>query len=166
MFLVKDTIKGRHKKICSFLDTSPAIAILLAAADFEWCINRFIIGLGNVPNRDIRDEILSRSNKQGRRSYVSGLNAYKNAWEKVRGELEPIDRIIGFDRWLALNSAFEKRHALIHGREGTSSRGFAKNVVDTILLCSSQLNDFATDKSVPLYGKRIIVKRKVKITSC
>jgi len=160
MFLVKDSLNERQIKIRSFLETDPAIAVLLAAADFEWCVNRFIVALGNAPNTHIRDEVLSQKNNRGHRSYVSGLSKYKDAWNKVRNEMDPLDEIIGPTQWDQLKLAFNKRHALIHGRQGTTGRKFSDSIVANILACSEKLNEVATDRQAPLYGKRIVVKRK------
>jgi hypothetical protein len=51
MFLVKDNINYRQTKIRSFLSNEPAIAVILAAADFEWSVRRAIRALGtHKPN--------------------------------------------------------------------------------------------------------------------
>ena len=76
MFFIDDTQASRHAKIRAFDDDQIMIAVLLAAADFEWTVRRAIIGLGHAPNKYIRDVTLKN---------CSGLKSYKAAWnEQVR----------------------------------------------------------------------------------
>ena len=72
MFLVSDKLDGRRAKIRGFLEKEPAIAVLLAAADFEWTIRRAILLLGKDSTTEIRDTDLHR---------VAGLARYERAWE-------------------------------------------------------------------------------------
>lgn len=143
MFFVSDSIAERQEKIRSFLETDPVVAVLLAAADFEWCLNRFIIALGTKPNKEIRDEVLSSLNKKGFRSYVSGLTDYERAWKKSAAssnDFRSLEDIISHNQWKALKDAFNLRNELIHGRKGTTGPGYAAKRVEVILDCSSILN--------------------------
>ena len=54
MFLINDTMEERHQTIRSFLSSDPMIAVILAAADFEWTVRRAILALGTLPTKEIR----------------------------------------------------------------------------------------------------------------
>src|SRR5947209_7425665 len=60
MFFVDDSREGREARIASFLiDADAAIAVLLAAAHFEWVTGRAIMALGNSPNKLLRPKLLN-----------------------------------------------------------------------------------------------------------
>ena len=70
-FLVDDNHSNRHAKIRSFLTEGTAvIAVLLAAVDLEWTLNRTIRALGKSASADLRDQ------------RISGLAKYKEVWKK------------------------------------------------------------------------------------
>ncbi len=62
MFLVRDRIEARHEKIRTFMGSDDAaIAVLLAAADFERTVRRAILALGNTPTKQLRTKVLGAS---------------------------------------------------------------------------------------------------------
>lgn len=167
MFRAHDDIEERHEKIRSFLKDDPVVAVLLAAADFEWCINRFIIAVGNRPNIEIRDTVLSQLTKHGGRRYVSGMdgsNGYTNAWLKANNPkaTSSIQDIIGAERWIGLKDALQLRHEIIHGRRGTVGSSYAKLRVNMILAASVALNNEAVTRKKRIYGGKLSVKKTKK----
>jgi hypothetical protein len=147
MFLVKDTIQKRHEKIRSFIEKEPVIAVLLSAADFEWTVRRVILACGSSPIRDLREHRLG------------GPPAYAKCWKKEVTPRFPkeLEKIV--PGWESFQKAFQLRHKLIHGVQGTTGTEYARRQVETILAASKALADFAAENDAQIYGSRI---RRVK----
>lgn len=151
-FLVGDNQANRHAKIRGFLnDGEPVIAVLLAAADFEWTVGRAILALGTSPNTDIRSGVLAR---------CSGLVKYNEAWKSEVGRRFGGDLSSVVPDWEAFKKAFELRHRLIHGVAGTTGQGYAQSRVDIVLQGSLHVANFAKAKSVDLFCRLPIRQRK------
>ena len=151
MFLVKDTIQKRHEKILSFLDMEPAIAVLLAAADFEWTVRRTILACGSSSIKDLREGALQKCH---------GPPKYAKCWKKevtprFHKELKSIIR----DWEFFSNNAFQLRHKLIHGVQGTTGAKYARKRVESIIAASKAIAEFAAENGAQIYGTRI---RRVK----
>lgn len=150
MFLVRDTMNGRHKKIRSFLDKEPAIAVLLAAADFEWTARRAILACGSSPMGYLREHELRTCH---------GPPAYAECWEKeVTPRFHKELKNIICD-WEVFREAFKLRHKLIHGVQGTTGTEFARRQVEPIIAASKAITEFAAKNGAQIYGARI---RRVK----
>ena len=152
MFLVKDSLNERQKKIRSFLEKEPVIAVLLAAADFEWTARRAILALGKNPTKDINS--FMRKERRG------GLGALKDYWhDEVHGRLkkELADVIPNWDYFT--KKAYPLRHKLVHGAEGTTGVGYVTGAVEAFLAASNAITMFAQDNHEPFYGRRI---RRIK----
>lgn len=144
-FLVSDSQKERHAKILRFLaDGEPVIAVLLAAADFEWTVRRAILALGSSPNTVIRSEVLK---------HCSGLDKYKTAWrEEVKKRFgKNLPAII--TNWSDFRKAFELRHKLVHGVSGTTGFQYAEQRVRTILRASQEIADFSLARNIDLFSR-------------
>tara|TARA_R110001599_G_scaffold127379_8_gene300760 strand:- start:27801 stop:28271 length:471 start_codon:yes stop_codon:yes gene_type:complete len=151
-FLVSDSQHDRHAKISQFLnDREPVIAVLLAAADFEWTVRRAILALGSSSNVDIRLGVLAR---------CSGLGKYKEAWDKeVKKRFgKGLPEVVS--NWEEFKTAFELRHRLVHGVAGTTGVQFAERRVSTVLDASREVADFGLSQSIDLFGRLPIRKRK------
>ena len=151
MFLVHDTLEERQKMILSCED--PFIAVLLAAADFEWTIRRAILALGTRETKTIKDEVLAR---------CFGLDGYKEAWMK---EVQPLtDKGLTdiIPNWQYFREqAYPLRNRLIHGIEGTVTPQYAKERVAAFLSASKALAEFDESCGEPVYGRKIIrLKRR------
>ena len=152
-FMVGDSQQARHSRIRGFLSAEePVIAVILAAADFEWTIRRAILALGRSPNADIRSGVLAR---------CSGLGRYRDAW---RDEVTPrfgksLPEVIA--AWDSFNKAFELRHRLVHGVAGTTGLSYAKERVDTVLQASTDVAAFGAANAVDLFARLPVRKRKV-----
>lgn len=148
MFLIKDTLSTRQEKIKSF---EPFVAIILAAADFEWTVRRGILALGKSPTKLIRQDVLKGCH---------GLNRYKEAWRK---EVTPYtgDRLtdVIHDWQFFKEKAYPLRHQLIHGVSGSLSPNYAQERIDSILTASRAITEYAISKGEPIYGRKI-VRRK------
>ena len=152
MFLVHDTLEERQEKIASFDD--PFIAVLLAAADFEWTVRRAILALGSSTTKEIKEKVLRQ---------CSGLDNYKDAWKK---EVEPLtgkglpEIIQGWQ--YVRESAYPLRNRLVHGIEGSVSSQYAQERVEAILSASKAVAEFADSFGEPLYGRRIVRRKPRK----
>lgn len=148
MFLVNDTLAQRQRRIKSY---EPYVAVLLAAADFEWTIRRGILALGVSPTKAIREGVLKR---------CSGLEAYKRVWNK---EVKPFTKkglIDVVPNWSYFkDKAYPLRHRLIHGVDGSVTPGYAKDRIESILAASKAIVEFAENNGEPIYGRNI-VRRK------
>ena len=146
MFLVRQSITERHSYIECFLDCDDAsVAVLLAAADFERCIRRAILALGQSPTKNIREGLFSQ--------HFHGLEAFKEGWKK---EVKPrlgvnLANDVVRD-WGRFKKAFGFRHQLIHGATNKLSVEFASGVARTVLRGASDLDDFARDQGASLDG--------------
>ena len=149
MFLVNDTRSSREAKIRSFLhEDDPAIAIILAAADFEWTVRRAIVALGSHPTKFIRKKIEN----------LSGLAAYEKAWKQ-----EVAKRVGGFElaqvvvpNWEYFKKeAYGLRNKTVHGATSSVSVAFAQPRLDAMLAASAAVTKFATDNGEPLYDRMI-----------
>lgn len=149
MFLVSDTLVSRRTKIRQFMDDEPAIAVLLAAADFEWTVRRAILLLGHDPNLDIRDGDLHKA---------SGLWRYEKAWNnQVTPQYGRALSDVVPDWEYLEEKAMPLRHALIHGERGTTSGSYAKDRVEAILAATKSVVDFASGK-----GKNVFARLDVR----
>ena len=150
MFLVSDKQTDRHEKIRSFLATEPAIAVLLAAIDFEWTVRRAILALGTSPTKDIR---VSMEN-------ASGPKRYKEVWnEEVKPQLGET-LVEAVPDWFGLTEAFQYRHRLVHGIQGTIPAEKAIDSVEAFLGASTALEGMAVKHDGTLYRRIVRYKQK------
>lgn len=149
MFLIKDTLEQRQNKIRSFLPGEPVIAILLAAADFEWtvrrAIRRFAHKTGNGPGPKLEK--------------AGGLGTYCECWAKVTTPgLDKLDMVV--QDWGSLQKSFNLRHKLIHGAQGTTGASFATPRVEVFLAASASVAKYTLEHVGPIYGKKLPPRKK------
>lgn len=155
MFLVSDTRAKRNRLITILLKISPAVAVIIAAADFEWTCRRCILACGKSPTKEIKldSNILY---------HCSSLKKYRMAWDK---EVTPrlsrdlnsfISDISYFE-----NTAYKLRHKLVHGSSGSTGMNHARQVVKAFLAVSTRLTIFAKENNEPILGRKII-RRKAR----
>jgi hypothetical protein len=151
MFLVSDTMEERHKYIRRFVVAGDAsVAILLAAADFERCLKRGILALGQSPTKEIKEKIF--------RPPFHGLEAFKKAWIAEVRPLHKINLPGGVvQNWSDFVRAYNCRHSLIHGATSKMTQKFASEMTSRILAASVQLHHFAATRGKDLDKK--IVRR-------
>ena len=151
MFLVKDTIQKRHEKIRSFLEVDRAIAVLLAAADWEWTVRRAILACGRSSKKDLRENALRKCH---------GPIKYAECWKKevtprFHNKLETL-----IDDWEFFHKdAFQLRNNLIHGVQGTVGQEYARKRVEFMISASKAIIEFSETNGAHIYGSRI---RRVK----
>ncbi len=148
MFLVSDTMEKRHSRIREFLGSEDAIAVLLAAADFEWTVRRSILALGKSPTKKIREDVLNK---------CSGLERYKEAWKKeVTPRLKKgLPDVVGNWEFL-IKDAIQMRNRFIHGEHTVLTSDYSQKRIVAILEASKKLVDFAEKNNEPLYGRKIV----------
>ena len=146
MFLVSDTRSSREAKIRSFLQDDPAVAVILAAADFEWTVRRAIVALGRSPTKVIRQHLAE----------CYGLDRYKEAWKQ---EVQPrfgIGLAGVVPEWQFFREkAYDLRHKIVHGLSSSVPVAFGQSRLDSILAASSAVTTFADSAGEPLYGRII-----------
>ena len=127
-------MEQRQARIRGFLDKEVSIAVLLAAAEFEWSVRRAIITLGKSPNVLVRKTLES----------CSGLERYKRVWqEEVAGHRGvPLAEIIP-DWQRFQKSAFPLRSSLIHGVRGNVERSYGAEQVECILAATRAVGEYA-----------------------
>ena len=151
MFLVNDTIQQRRTRIRSFLKSDQVVAVLLAAADFEWTVRRAIIALSRAPNKVVRNRLAK----------CHGLKGYKSLWDEL---IKPyyekgLHQII--PKWDRLNGvSYPLRDLIIHGIKPSTGKNYARLQVERILAASHAIVGFTSQNGYAIYGKRLPVKRK------
>lgn len=150
MFFVADKPKHKREKILHYLDREPMIAVLLAAANFEWTVGRCILFFSVLPNIVVREELAK----------CHGLDGYKTTWKQLLVQEDSTIPVLAnvIKLWKEFREAFELRHKLIHGR-GTCSRNMAENPVGLMLAAAEDLYEFAFSIGKDL-NDRVPVRRR------
>jgi uncharacterized protein YehS (DUF1456 family) len=165
MFLVNDSAKNRRKKIEQFMNKDEmTVAVLLAAADFEWTIRRVIVLLGKSPNkafRDVKETDLKVKVVKGIFSKSHGLDEYKEIWkdEVSRNSGCRLSDVI--KNWDGFKKSFKLRHLLIHGVQGTVGLEYGEKRVTAILDATRDLVEFAKKHNLDVF-KNLPVRRKAR----
>ena len=130
-FLVSDCQEDRHNKIRKYLQRDTAIiAALLAAVDFEWTIRRVL------------DRAANEDKKQLEPPKISRLDQYSKEWSKIfcAPGSKSLSKVVG--DWNELRSAYQIRHDIVHGRQGSSGVNYAATRVNRILAASKAVADY------------------------
>ena len=147
MFLVSDNLESRQARIRAMLNKQDAaIAVLVAAADFEWTVRRAIIALGTAPTAQVRHRLAA----------CSGLDRYKEAWcDEIRsatGGRSHLTQVV--PNWQFFKEhAYSLRNRLVHGVYGTTGLGYARVRVHSILAASRAIVNHAAERDVDLYRR-------------
>jgi hypothetical protein len=134
-FLVSGSQERRHAEIRSFLTQDTAIiAALLAAVDFEWTVRRVL------------DHLSLGDPGASKEHHVSGLDGYARAWTRVfKGvNAKNLQDVVG--NWEALKEAYQLRHDIVHGKQGSSGVAYVTTRVSCIL---------AASEAVATYGREL-----------
>jgi len=168
MFHVNDTREGRKNEISGYIkEGNQCVAVLLATADFEWTIRRAIMALCPLPTSIVKEFILR--NCSGPDSYGKvwndliannkGLNFPKYSQDSLR-----LSKLI--PHWVFFKKAYDLRHKIIHGVQGTTGLSFANNQVQYILDATDIIIDFCTLNGVDLYKNLRYVKKLKSCNNC
>jgi hypothetical protein len=154
MFFVSDSQPQRHDRIRSFLtDESAAIAVILAAIDFEWSVRRAILALGSSPTRHIREVVFA--------GFHGGYANYADAWKQEVSVWLKLSLAQAIPHWSRLASkhdgAVRLRGQIVHGAQVSISADFARPRVEDWLAASTLLESLANQHKTSLY--RRIVRR-------
>jgi hypothetical protein len=144
MFFVGDRPDQRERKIRKYLDEDPMVAILLAAANFEWTAGRCILFFSTAPNVKVRERLAT----------CHGLKKYKELWKDELIKHDPSIPAIAqvVKQWAEFEKAFKLRHRLIHGR-ATCSRQMAAEPLEYMLAAANDLNEFARSRGKDLHQR-------------
>jgi hypothetical protein len=149
MFFVNDGPIWREQRIRMFLQREPAIAVLLAAAHFEWTLCRAVLFLSKTPNVVLREKIAG----------YYRLDRNKELWcEEVTSSIggEPLPQIV--KNWSVFKEAFAMRNLIIHGRSNCT-RNMATPKVEVILQAADDIRNFCATKGKDIYT-RLPIRRK------
>ena len=153
-FLVSDSQAVRHERIREFLTPeSTVIAALLAAVDLEWTIRRVICAAASTGVNEEGDD------------RISGLPGYAKAWGKVvKGpQAARLEDVVG--EWAQLLDAYQLRHDIVHGRQGTAGVRYVTQRVDRILAASVAIATHGAANGADPYRrlKRLSLARPTKM---
>ena len=141
-FLVSDKQPERHERIRAFLKPeSTVIAALLAAVDLEWTIRRVIdMALGG------KEELIEQKR-------ISGLENYAKAWNRVitGTESRRLQDVVG--AWDELLEAYQLRHDIVHGRQGTGGVRYVSTRVDRMLTASMAVAEYGREHGFAPYRR-------------
>jgi hypothetical protein len=154
MFLVGDSMERRASELRSWLAKHPSVALLVAAAYFEWTVNRGILALSRRPNAEVRQTL--------RRT--SGLKEYKDLWRDELAHLADAKRLpeVVAD-WRGVTDAFEGRNSLVHGRD-RYTRNMATPGVESLLTAVSDIVKYCASHGVDI-NKRLPVRKRHRSSS-
>jgi hypothetical protein len=151
MFLAGDELVRREQKIQNFLRTEPAIAVLFAAANFEWTLCRALLFLSKTPNRELRDRI----------GEVHRFDGYKELWYKELFNREGGKRLAEVVRnWAGLKEAYKMRNKLVHGQD-RATRNMAAPKVEAMLQAVRDIDEYCSAMGYDL-NKRMPVRRHAR----
>lgn len=144
MFFVSDSQEFKQRKVRAYLQKEPMIAVLLAAANFEWTVGRCILIMSQLPNVEVRERLIR----------CSGTGKYAQLWNKELvtqdPTIPPLNQIV--QHWTRFEYAFQLRHKLIHGRD-TCTRKMAAEPAETLLAATSDLYRFAESRNKELNNR-------------
>ena len=149
MFLALEQPKFREAKIRSWLDKEPSVALLVAAAHFEWTVCRALLLLSNRTNREIRFAL----------EKVYGPERYKDFWRselRHLPEAQSLPKII--TDWKAVTDAFSARNRLIHGRD-RYTRNMARPHMENLLKSAAEVREYCS-RCGANFGARLPVRKK------
>jgi hypothetical protein len=149
MFIVSHSLQVRANEIQGWLRGQPSVALLVAAAYFEWTVCRGILTLSQRPNVDVRADLVG----------VYGLKRYKSFWHdelKHLGHGARLTEII--TDWQAITAAFDSRNRLVHGRD-RHTRKMATPHVEALLTAVSEIHEYCLSRGVNI-NRRLPVRRR------
>ncbi|MBK7886944.1 MAG: hypothetical protein IPJ86_06440 [Bacteroidetes bacterium] len=152
MFLVKDKSVDRESRILKFVENDPALAIIMATIHFEWTIQRAIISLSILPNKEVRRNL----------KMVYGIKKYKDCWKELISDVLFLPKLPTIVKeWNAVIKAFELRNQLVHGKTSCSIR-FATPRVKSLIDAARLIRIFCENQSINLDSK--LTSKKSRIT--
>jgi hypothetical protein len=149
MFLVSHSLEVRANEIRRWLHNQPSVALLVAAAYFEWTVSRVILALSRRPNLDVRQDLVR----------VYGLEKYKAFWGAELRHLAGAQRLTEVvTNWHAVTEAFDARNRLVHGRD-RYTRKMATPHVEALLTTVSEIHEYCLSHGANI-NRRLRVRRR------
>lgn len=149
MFLVSHSLGVRANEIRRWLHNQPSVALLVAAAYFEWTVCRVILALSRRPNADVRRDLIQ----------VYGLDKYKDFWHAELQHLAGAQRLAEVvTDWHAVTEAFNARNRLVHGRDRYTGK-MALPKVEALLTAVLEIHEYCLSHGVNI-NQRLPVRRR------
>ena len=153
MFKYSETRQERKKVLRKIAGINPGAGLILAAADFEWTLNRCILVLGKSPTVTLRDELLCPKN--------TGIDTQKHAWKK---EIKNQALTTLFDKWAKehdlptiawsdITTAISCRNQLVHSVRNNIDDNTARVVIYIFETACDTLCRFAESRNKDIYGR-------------
>ncbi len=183
MFVVKDTLEEREKKIRDFAEQEPCVGVFVAAVNLEWALRRCILSMGTTSTTILNLskeewERLPKETRPSRQKIIdscSSLHAYADLWrrelrgaaslqtlmnEEIQCPSEWKTRKLNALRdpksgWEVLQYAYILRNKIFHGAAIGVNERYAKQVIEVYLAAVSALSHFADQNNAPIFGRII-----------
>jgi hypothetical protein len=146
LFSVAYGFESREKFILNMEDEDPTIAVILAAAHFEWTLKRTILMFGKTNTDELREKLANTWSFTNKKSNLRkiwheeiGVN-YKNA--SMKQVMDGFDRIMERSGDLKKPNASDIRGQIIHGN-GTVSIKWATRATDEFIWAARHLYAFS-----------------------
>ena len=162
MFYVRDNYQDRRSMILKFKNEQDiCIAIILAAADFEWTIRRIILSLSQEPNTVVR-----KDKRYLRR--CSGLGDYKSVWNlliaknpKLVNPDNPTDLELQsvIKDWNSFKQMYKYRHGIVHGFKANLNFDEGCKALDSILKATDNIYNFSQANGYDVFTKVKVVRK-------
>jgi len=150
MFLAHDTLEQAAIRLWRVFQLEPSIALVVAAAYFEWTVSRAIMFLSITPNVELHEKL--------RKTY--GLEKYKDLWKvelSDRAKHRRLPEVVV--RWKEVTDAFDARGRLVHGRD-RYTKNMAKPVIETLLAACSDVRKYCESHGCDLTDRVPVRRRK------
>jgi len=151
MFLAGERPEIREKKIRGFLQKEPGVAVLLAAAQFEWTLGRTLLFLGRDSNAALRERL----------AVTYGLEHYKKLWKEELSPRQGYSSLPDVVRnWERVRDAYRWRGLLIHGRDRCTAN-MALPEVEALLQAATYVRQYCESQGIE-FTARLPVRTKKK----
>lgn len=148
MFLAHDTLEQTASRLWEVFQTEPSIALIAAAAYFEWTVSRALMFLSTTPNVELHAKL--------QKTY--GLEKYKDLWKvelSDKTEHKRLPEVVV--RWKEVTNAFNARGSLVHGRD-RYTKNMARPVIEVLLEACSNVRKYCESYGYDL-TERVPVRR-------
>ncbi len=177
MFKVSQTRDERCRYILNHAEQDIFVGVLLAAANLEWTLNRVFLVMGKSSTEKLQS-FESSSLSGGRPSKNSVRIPYNVLWkDEIASQGHPLlsefmDKAIkcpkewktrkigwldekGKDRngWNILQYAFQLRHHLVHGQQGSLDEKYGRTAINVMLDAFNALVDFTEFNKANLFAR-------------
>ena len=145
-------LPDRHAMIRSVAALpAPTLAVLGAAAEFEFVTRRAILMMGESPNAEIRELMRQRYN----------LDDLRLIWWEEVGCGKDARRLTTVVRgWSRVRHSMAIRHRIAHGVQSSVGTDFGSRAVERLLTASCDVYRFAEENGIDLDGRMKVRRRR------